>query len=389
MKKIISNTNSFSKQDKREIKSFIHQYQDNKSIALVAQGGGQLGIFTAGVLDAFLDDEYDPFSMYIGASAGALNLTSYLTRQYKYAYRFIRDITTDARFFSLPRFIRYNQGMDLDWAIGNGMQLPEYELDLARGKRSMRGKIALAATTHIDDLSAHYFPLFKDNWLDVLKATSAIPLIHSQPVMVNGELFYDGGISAAIPVKEAYKRGARVIVVIRTEPARNDEFIDKEESISTIAQFHRSFVQAMPHYLKRLNLGNHKLQLDRFHNILEGKLKALSLIKEDGAIKVRNSSQSWLFDKDSIYRIIAMTGQHIDSSFIDILIQHYQSYEETLTFLQAPPDDVLVIEIAPENTLKARALLSKKEILDNEYALGVSAGEHFLDSFNGLGFFKS
>ncbi|MEF1207902.1 hypothetical protein [Photobacterium damselae] len=33
-----------------------------QKIALVVQGGGQRGIFTAGVLDAFLEANFDPFT---------------------------------------------------------------------------------------------------------------------------------------------------------------------------------------------------------------------------------------------------------------------------------------------------------------------------------------
>ena len=47
--------------------------------ALIAEGGGQRGIFTAGVLDAWLENNYDPFDLFIGTSAGSQNLTSYLT----------------------------------------------------------------------------------------------------------------------------------------------------------------------------------------------------------------------------------------------------------------------------------------------------------------------
>ena len=39
-------------------------------IALIAEGGGQRGIFTAGVLDAWLEREFDTFDLFIGTSAG-------------------------------------------------------------------------------------------------------------------------------------------------------------------------------------------------------------------------------------------------------------------------------------------------------------------------------
>lgn len=42
--------------------------------ALVAEGGGQRGIFTAGILDAWLENDFNPFQLLIGTSAGAQKL---------------------------------------------------------------------------------------------------------------------------------------------------------------------------------------------------------------------------------------------------------------------------------------------------------------------------
>ncbi len=39
-------------------------------IALVCEGGGQRGIFTAGVLDEFMRAQFNPFDLYLGTSAG-------------------------------------------------------------------------------------------------------------------------------------------------------------------------------------------------------------------------------------------------------------------------------------------------------------------------------
>ena len=72
-------------------------------LALIAEGGGQRGIFTAGVLDAWLEAGYDPFDMFIGTSAGSQNLTSFLARQKGYAKRLIRGLSRHKRFFQLGR----------------------------------------------------------------------------------------------------------------------------------------------------------------------------------------------------------------------------------------------------------------------------------------------
>jgi len=58
-------------------------------VAVVAEGGGQRGIFTAGVLDAFLDQQFNPFELGLGVSAGAQNLLSYFLGEKGYARRVI------------------------------------------------------------------------------------------------------------------------------------------------------------------------------------------------------------------------------------------------------------------------------------------------------------
>ncbi|WP_202215042.1 patatin-like phospholipase family protein, partial [Klebsiella pneumoniae] len=55
--------------------------QATGKLALVCEGGGQRGIFTAGVLDEFLKAGFNPFDLLIGTSAGAQNLSAYLCGQ--------------------------------------------------------------------------------------------------------------------------------------------------------------------------------------------------------------------------------------------------------------------------------------------------------------------
>ena len=61
----------------------------NAGLALVAEGGGQRGAFTAGVLDSWLISNFNPFGILIGTSAGAQNIASYLSKQTGYAYSLI------------------------------------------------------------------------------------------------------------------------------------------------------------------------------------------------------------------------------------------------------------------------------------------------------------
>jgi predicted patatin/cPLA2 family phospholipase len=76
----------------------LSRYCQGKT-TLVTQGGGQRGIFTAGVLDAFMMSDFDPFDEFYGTSAGALNLCAYVCRQHTLGRRFLLDVTTSDDFF--------------------------------------------------------------------------------------------------------------------------------------------------------------------------------------------------------------------------------------------------------------------------------------------------
>lgn len=64
---------------------------------LVLEGGGMKGIYTAGVLDFFMDQNIE-FSSCYGVSAGACHLCSYLSRQRGRAYDISVDYLDDAHY---------------------------------------------------------------------------------------------------------------------------------------------------------------------------------------------------------------------------------------------------------------------------------------------------
>ncbi|MGF1703784.1 patatin family protein [Photobacterium makurazakiensis] len=190
--------------------------QDIAKVALVTEGGGQRGIFTAGVLDAFLEAEFNPFSLLVGTSSGSLNLASYICGQQRHAYRVITEATTTPHFFDIYRYISGREGLNLDWLIEQTQT--KLELDWQQGRENMRHRTVLATASSVDCHQASYFDLAIDDWKSSLKASCAIPGLNRQPIYSKNEHWVDGGLCAPIPVQEAYNRGFRHIVVIRTVP---------------------------------------------------------------------------------------------------------------------------------------------------------------------------
>ncbi|KPD03425.1 patatin-like phospholipase family protein [Moellerella wisconsensis] len=198
--------------------AFYEKINSGKT-ALICEGGGQRGIFTAGVLDEFLKADFNPFDIMIGTSAGAQNLSSYICGQRGYARRIITRYTTNPQFFNPLRFIRGGHLIDLDWLINVTNQ--ENPLALEKGLELIdSGREFLMSTCRSDNFDAVYLQPDKDNWLDIIRASSAIPGFYRSGVEFDGHLYLDGGITAAIPVEEAYLRGADTIVVIRTVPSQ-------------------------------------------------------------------------------------------------------------------------------------------------------------------------
>ncbi|WP_061008119.1 alpha/beta fold hydrolase [Vibrio sp. CUB2] len=201
--------------------NFMLRQQHVDKIALVTEGGGQRGIFTAGVLDAFLHADFNPFDLLIGTSAGSLNLASYVCGHQGHAYKIITETTRRPEFFKLTKYLLNGEGFDLDFLVDNAeTSIP---LNWEKGSDLLKTKQVVAVATHARNLTTECFDVTVDNWKDVLRAPCAIPALHKKPVVFNGARWLDGGVSAPIPVEEAYRRGYKHIVVIRTMPIDFDE----------------------------------------------------------------------------------------------------------------------------------------------------------------------
>ncbi|TMO75026.1 patatin family protein [Pseudoalteromonas sp. S3776] len=300
-------------------------------VALIAEGGGQRGIFTAGVLDAWLEQNYDPFDLFIGTSAGSQNLTSYLARQKGYAKRLIRGLSRNKRFFQLGRGLMGKHIVDLDWYFEKTTEVNR-ALDFKTAKNSLGERELLITATNTRDRKAYYLSPTGEGrqWRDLLKASSALPFLYKQGVKLtpwldtkaaneahltqeqSSEDFYvDGGLAAPLPVREAYNRGARKIVVIRT--------VDEH-------------FQAQTAWVQKL-------------------------------------------------RTFACASGYCPKT-LDYLVQHEQAYLDELTFIANPPSDVEIIQIFADEKLHSKLLGSSNDDLRFDHKLGVKAGRAYLKSQN-------
>lgn len=178
-------------------------------LGLVAEGGGQRGVFTAGVLDALQISKFNPFEILIGTSAGAQNIASYVSQQKGYAYTLIDDLTRDQQFFKPWRLFSNDNVMDLDWYFKQ-TENRNYLFDQTQANKNASNRKVRFTASLSSHLTTRLIDPVEEGWLDALKYTSAIPYLYDA-----GNIL-DGGVTAPIPVHEAYKLGAKKILVIRT-----------------------------------------------------------------------------------------------------------------------------------------------------------------------------
>ena len=185
-----------------------------KKIGLVLEGGGLRGLYTAGVLDTFMDNNID-IDTIIGVSAGALFGVNYFSKQRGRALRYNKKYSNDKRYMSLRSFILTGNYINKKFAyytISN-------ELDKFDNKAFKKSKKKMyAVATRLKDGQAEYFEI-KDpiKQMEELRATSAIPGL-TKIVKINNEKYLDGGVADSIPIDKMQELGMDKIIVVETQP---------------------------------------------------------------------------------------------------------------------------------------------------------------------------
>ena len=188
----------------------------NMNTAIVAEGGGQRGIYTAGVLDAFLAEKFNPFDMGCGVSAGAQNILAFYLEQPGYAKRAIAELTVAPDFLVPYRWMASRSIIDLDGYFERTVRDPDYRLPYQHIGDIQRRRRLLFVATDKDSLDPIYLEPDESSVVSYLKASSAVPFLYKSGVAFGGRVLVDGGVADPLPVRHVYEQGARRIVLIRT-----------------------------------------------------------------------------------------------------------------------------------------------------------------------------
>ena len=179
---------------------------------LVVEGGGMRGVYTAGVLDYFMEKNLY-FDDCYGVSAGACHISSYVSKQIGRSIKVTLDYINDKRYCSVNSLIKTGDMFGVEMLydiIPNKLELYDYDTF-----NKFKGNF-YSVVTNCKTGKAEYIKI-KDMKKDIIavRASSSLPLL-SRIVEINGKEYLDGGITDSIPIKKSIKDGHKKNVVILT-----------------------------------------------------------------------------------------------------------------------------------------------------------------------------
>ena len=207
--------NIFKQIMKNDIIKTIYKGRRNfMKIGLVLEGGAMRGLFTAGVLDIFLDNNVEVTDV-VGVSAGTLFGVNYVSKQRGRALRYNLKYINDKRYMNVKSWLKTGNLINKDFTY---YKLP-FQLDVFDNKTFKESPINFFATvTNIETGEAEFVKI-EDAYkqMETLRATSALPFI-SEIIEVGDKKYLDGGIANSIPVDFFEKQDFDKVIVILTRP---------------------------------------------------------------------------------------------------------------------------------------------------------------------------
>ena len=233
---------------------------------LVLEGGGVRGIYTAGVLDVFMEEGLT-FDGVIGVSAGAIHACSYLSGQKGRSIRYYRKYVSDPRFMSLRSWLKTGDVVGADFCYH---ELPD-KLDVYDHEGFLRNPTPYwVVCTDVETGKAEYIRLTDmRGQIEYLRASASLPYF-SRIVTLDGRKYLDGGCADSIPA-EAFRRmgyGRNVVVLTRDASYR------KKPEMTALA---RLVYRKYPAFVRTL---------ERRHEMYNEQLAQIGQMEAEGSVFV-------------------------------------------------------------------------------------------------------
>ncbi len=198
---------------------------------LVLEGGAFRGLYSEGVLDAFMKNNLN-FECVIGVSAGAMGGVNYVSGQIGRSARINLEYRHDQDYIGAGALIHARSPLNLDFAIRENDKLEPFDEESFNDP----SRRFVAVVTDCRNGKPIFFEKGKcKDIYEAVKASASMPYV-SPMVEVEGIPCLDGGCCCKIPYQWAIDEGYENIVVVKT---RERGFRKNPEVRNTARMFYR------------------------------------------------------------------------------------------------------------------------------------------------------
>ncbi len=181
---------------------------------IILEGGTFRPIFSAGVMDALLDNDI-MFPYCIGVSAGISNGFSYISGQKGRNLKILVNHRNDKRYIGRRNFLKCRSLFGLDFIydeIPNKLYPYDWE-----ALHNYEGRILVGVTNARTGESEYLNGKTSDLKCTMLRATCAIP-VYFPAIEWEEQFYYDGGLADPIPIKKSIQDGNQKNLIVLTRP---------------------------------------------------------------------------------------------------------------------------------------------------------------------------
>ena len=185
-------------------------------VALVLEGGALRGIFTAGVVDCFLEHNIH-FDYVVGVSAGACNLMSMVSRQPHFFKQVVLETGKQETFYGLREMAQSHKLLNLNKIFNEYTYTHGFDIKKVVDSKTKWDMVV----TNIETGKAEYLHTKDEAKARIIgTASCSIPVL-TDPVEIDGHMYSDGGSADSIPLQRAIDMGYDKFVVVCTRKKGN------------------------------------------------------------------------------------------------------------------------------------------------------------------------
>lgn len=282
---------------------------------LLLEGGAMRGLYTAGVLDVFMQHNISIDGI-IGVSAGALFGMNYKSKQIGRVLRYNRNYAANREYMGFYSLLTTGNVMNKEFCFNRIVnELDPVDFDTYKNSKEE----FYAVVTNMETGKAEYIKiddLRNEEQIEYLRASGSMPFL-SKPVSINGKKYLDGGIADSIPIDKIMSLGYDKVIAILTRP---EDYRKKKSNTFIPEMYYRKYpalVSAINHrylvYNRQLDKVNKLANEKKIFVIRPSRLVKIKRIERD----IEKIQEMYDLGREDAIKNLAAALKYLDLKSID------------------------------------------------------------------------